>query len=503
MWLPSIAFESASRFRDRCAFVFNDRRLTYGEFGSAIEAVAAGLQHRHIGHGVRVALMLENCVEFVVAYYAILATGASVVSVNALLARPELQHVLTDSSSALLISGGRIWDTARAGAAGSGVECVQVDDLASTQPFLRAAPAPGDSEAVVMYTSGTTGKPKGAVLTHDNLLMNAWVCASQSMFNLTPDDAILCCLPIFHASGQTCLVNAGLLAGATVVLMRQFVAADVLATMRREGVTFFLGVPTMYVGLLEQARSNPDQLPRLRMVVSGGAAMPLAVLREFERVFNVSIYEGYGLTETAPTACFNQPHFPRRPGTIGKAIWGIDVEIAASDVESRIVMLPRGQVGEVIIRGHNVFAGYLNQPQATALCLVDGWFRTGDIGIKDDEGYLKIVDRKKDMIVRGGFNIYPREVEEVLMTHPAVSMAAVVGRPDDVFGEEVVAVLRLSATSGPVTEDEIIAWSRERLAKYKYPREVMFVAEMPVGAGGKILKREIAQLVRSSGVQHT
>jgi long-chain acyl-CoA synthetase len=502
MWLPSIAFESGSRFQDRFALIFDERRLTYGQFLTEVQAVAAGLQQRGIGSGARVALMLENSLEFVVAYYAILATGASLVSVNALLARPELQHVLTDSSPVLLISGGRTLDTARAGAADSGIECVQVEQLASPQPFVRGAPAAGHSEAVVMYTSGTTGKPKGAVLTHDNLLMNSWVCASPSMFNLTPDDVILCCLPIFHASGQTCLLNAGLLAGATVVLMRQFVAADVLAAMRRENVTFFLGVPTMYVGLLEQARAYPELVPRLRMVVSGGAPMPLALLREFERVFAVDIYEGYGLTETAPTACFNQPHFPRRPGTIGKAIWGVDVEIAASDVENKIEMLPRNQVGELIIRGHNVFSGYLNQPEATSLCLVDGWFRTGDIGIKDDDGYLKIIDRKKDMIIRGGFNVYPREVEEVLMTHPAVSMAAVIGRPDDVFGEEIVAVLRLNAAAGSVTADEIIAWSRERLAKYKYPREVRFVAEMPVGSGGKILKRELAQFVRRSGVQH-
>jgi long-chain acyl-CoA synthetase len=415
--------------------------------------------------------------------------------VSALLTIPEINHVLRDSMPALVVSGGNVWDAAQAAADDTGIERIELRDLSSAYPYIPPTPLPGSAEAAVMYTSGTTGKPKGAILTHDSLLMNAWICASPSMFDLHPHDVLLCCLPLFHATGQTCLLNAGLLSGAKVVVMRQFVAAEVLKVMRDEAVTFFLGVPTMYVNLLSLARSSSDQLLSLRMTVSGGAPIPLAVLKEFEKLFQVDVYEGYGLTETSPTACFNQRHFPRRPGTIGKPIWGVDVEIAAADCEDRVMLLPRGEIGELVIRGHNVFAGYLNQPEATARSLVDGWFRTGDLGVKDADGYLTIVDRKKDMIIRGGFNVYPREVEEVLMTHPAVAMAAVVGRPDDVFGEEVVAVLRLRESSAAVTAEEVLTWARERLAKYKYPREVIFVTSMPLNAGGKILKRELAELV--------
>jgi long-chain acyl-CoA synthetase len=346
-----------------------------------------------------------------------------------------------------------------------------------------------------VYTSGTTGKPKGAVLSHDNMVMNAWICASPTMYSLTYEDVLLCCPPLSHATGQSCLLNAGLIVGATVILMRQFVAADVLEIMQKKNVTFFLGVPTMHIGLLTLLRQSPAPVPALRMLVSGGASIPLAVLREVEQFFGVPVYEGYGTTETAPTACFNQPDFERKPGTIGKAIWGVDVEIVAADVEDRLEMLPRGKAGEVVIRGHNVFLGYLNQPDATARVLIDGWFRTGDIGIKDAEGYLRIVDRKKDVIIRGGFNVYPREVEEVLMTHPAVSMVAVVGRPDELFGEEIVAVLRLREGYTSTSVSEILSWSRERLAKYKYPREAHVVDSMPLNSSGKILKRELAKLV--------
>jgi len=257
----------------------------------------------------------------------------------------------------------------------------------------------------------------------------------------------------------------------------------------------------MYVGLVAHIQRKAATIPSLRLFISGGAPMPLAVLQEVEKLFNLDVYEGYGTTETSPTACFNQRHFPRRPGTIGKAIWGVDVEIAALDIEDRVELIQRGQPGEVVIRGHNVFAGYLNQPEATTRALVDGWFRTGDIGIKDDEGYLRIVDRKKDLIIRGGFNVYPREVEEVLMAHSAVAMAAVVGRPDVVFGEEVVAVLRLHDAHASVPVEEILAWARERLAKYKYPREAHVVTSMPLNASGKILKRELAEFVKNAKAQ--
>ncbi|MDP3551810.1 MAG: long-chain fatty acid--CoA ligase [Novosphingobium sp.] len=494
MWLADILFESAARHSGKVALVCEDRRLTYGALRAEIEKVAANMQALGIGPSRRVALMLENGTDFVIAYYAVLATGASVISVSALLTQDEAGYILRDSAADLLLSGGRVLETARNAARGIGLNALQLADL--DHDLLYAAPSPPDgrSEAVVMYTSGTTGKPKGAVLTHDNLVMNALVSAGHGMFNLTPDDVLLCCIPLFHASGQSCLLNTGLLAGATVVIMRQFVAEAVLGIMASEQVTFFLGVPTMYVGLLGLVRPNSAQLPHLRMAVSGGAPIPVAVLREFETLFEVDIYEGYGLTETSPTSCFNQPDFERRPGTIGKPIWGVDVEIAKIDVEDRIELMSPGEVGELIVRGHNVFAGYLNQPEATRACMVDGWFRTGDIATKCGDGYVTIVDRKKDMIIRGGFNVYSREVEEVLNTHPAIALAAVVGRPDDLFGEEIVAFVQLRADATVVSSADLLEWSKIKMAKYKYPREFHFVESMPLGSGGKMLKRNLAEM---------
>ncbi|ARQ13817.1 long-chain-fatty-acid--CoA ligase protein (plasmid) [Rhizobium etli] len=495
MWLADILFESASRHGDRLAIIFEDRRLTYNALLTEVERAAGNLQALGIGPSKRVAVMLENGLDFVVAYYATLATGASVVTVSALLTASEASYVLSDSRADLLISGGRVWDTACAVAQGMGLRSLQTAELSADLPYFCPAPPDGRDEAVIMYTSGTTGKPKGAVLTHDNLTMNAWVSAGQGMFKLTPDDVLLCCIPLFHASGQSCLMNTGLLAGATVVIMRQFAAQAVLDIMRRERVTFFLGVPTMYVGLLGLVRPNKAELPHWRMAVSGGAPIPVAVLREVERLFEVDIYEGYGLTETSPTSCFNQPDFERRPGTIGKAIWGVDVEIAKIEVEDRIELLPAGEVGELVVRGHNVFAGYLNNPDATRTSMIDGWFRTGDIATKDDDGYVRIVDRKKDMIIRGGFNVYSREVEEVLSTHPAIALAAVIGRPDEVFGEEIVAVVQLHPDIPPMSSAEMVEWAKANLAKYKYPREFIFVEQVPLGSGGKILKRELAEMV--------
>lgn len=263
--------------------------------------------------------------------------------------------------------------------------------------------------------------------------------------------------------------------------------------MVRHGCTVFMGVPTMYIALLaavEDARLRP----RLDRAFSGGSGLPVTVLEEFEETFGCPIYEGYGLTETSPVVAYNQKAWPCRPGTVGRPIWGVDVEIARADVEGRIELLPAGELGEVVIRGHNVMAGYLNRPQATAEVLVDGWFRSGDLGVKDSDGYLSLVDRKKDMVVRGGYNVYPREVEEVLMRHPAIVQVAVIGVPHERHGEEVCAVVsvRPGAVPGAELAGEIVAWSRQKLAAYKYPRVVEFVDGFPLGPSGKVLKRELA-----------
>ncbi len=258
--------------------------------------------------------------------------------------------------------------------------------------------------------------------------------------------------------------------------------------MVREKVTVFHGVPTMYIALLEAA-PKADKLPDLRLCVSGGASLPVAVLERFNDVFHAEIFEGYGLSETSPTATTNQPAYGTRPGTVGHSIWGVDVEVARPEIDGRIELMAPGELGEIVIRGHNVFAGYLNNPEATAQAVVDGWFRTGDLGTKDEQGFITIVDRKKDLVIRGGFNVYPREVEEALARHPAVVQVAVIGVPDPVHGEEICAVI--VPDPGGVTAAELIEWSKERLGRHKYPRQIRFVESLPLGPSMKVLKREL------------
>ena len=356
-----------------------------------------------------------------------------------------------------------------------------------------------DDEAVILYTSGTTGSPKGAVLTQLNMTMNA-VISSGSVLFLTPDDVILGCLPLFHSFGQTCAMNAGFYAGSTLVLLPKFDGAAAMDVIAAEQVNVFMGVPTMYIGLLAAARSD-ERRPVLRIAVSGGASLPVAIIDKFADVFGADIYEGYGLSETSPVATFNQPVFGRKAGTVGHAIWGTDAAIAAAEIDDRIELLPQGEVGEVVLRGHNIFAGYLNNPEATAAVLVDGWFRTGDLGVKDSDGFLSIVDRKKDLILRGGFNVYPREVEEVLAGHPSVAQVAVIGIADEVQGEEICAVVVTTAEGADLQAADFIAWSRERLGKHKYPRRVEFAPSLPLGPSGKVLKRELIKDVSPAGVE--
>jgi long-chain acyl-CoA synthetase len=346
---------------------------------------------------------------------------------------------------------------------------------------------------VILYTSGTTGKPKGAVLSHLNLVLNAQLSAVD-VVRISPDDVLLGCLPLFHSFGQTCAMNAGFYAGATLVLMPRFDGAAALDLLHEHGVTVFMGVPTMYLGLLDAVNKGGRPAP-LRRAISGGASLPVAVIDSMKEVFGADIYEGYGLSETSPVATFNQEIFGRRPGSVGHPIWGVEVAVARADVEDRVEMLPQGEVGEIVIRGHAVMKGYHGKPEATAAALVDGWFRSGDLGRIDEDGFVFIVDRKKDMVLRGGYNVYPREVEEALARHPAVAQVAVIGVPSQTYGEEICAVVRLSEESSARPQEEVVdeirSWSREHLAAYKYPRVVKVVEDFPLGPSGKVLKREL------------
>ncbi|MBW1596086.1 long-chain fatty acid--CoA ligase [Streptomyces sp. JJ38] len=502
--LAAILAESARYHPHRTALVEGDVRLTFAEMWHQARRQAATLTRLGIRPGARVALMAPNTAEFPRAYYAILAAGGVVVPVHLLLTAQEAAHVLRDSGAELLLCHTALAETGLQAAAEAGVRTVTVgpraelpccdgrlEDLAATAPPLPTYVARGPEDpAVVFYTSGTTGTPKGAVLSHLNLVMNATVNAFDAN-HVRPDDVALGALPLFHTFGQTVSMNSTWRAGAALVLLPRFDGATAIELMVRENVNTFHGVPTMYTRLLEAAR-EAGTLPRLRLCVSGGASLPPPVLEAFEDSFGTVVYEGYGLSETSPTASVNQPAFGARAGTVGHPVWGVDVEIARPEVTDRVALVPAGELGEIVVRGHNVFSGYLDRPEATAEALTDGWFRTGDLGRKDADGFVSIVDRTKDLVIRGGFNVYPREVEEVLLRHPAVAEAAVIGVPDPLHGEEVCAVLIADkdAAAAPSAE-EVIAWSKQRLARHKYPRRVEFVDSYPLGPSHKVLKREL------------
>ncbi|MGW0908673.1 long-chain-fatty-acid--CoA ligase [Streptomyces sp. NPDC002853] len=487
--VATILRESAARYPDRTAVVDGDVRVSYRTLWLDVLRFAARLRSRGIGPGSRVALLLPNTADFPRAYYAILAAGGTVVPVHALLVADEVAYVLRHSGCRAIVTAGALEAVAKEAAAEVGVDVLHV--ATDGEPLERAEPRDAEDTAVILYTSGTTGRPKGALLTHANLVMNATVCA-QDLFALTPDDVVLGCLPLFHSFGQSCAMNAALRAGAALVLCARFTGPAVLDLMASEGVSVFMGVPTMYHALTETMEPGGSRPGGLRMAVSGGAALPTALLERFEAAFDTIVLEGYGLTETSPAALFNQLATGRRPGTVGHPIWGVEAAIADADTEGRIVFLAPGEVGEVVLRGHNIFAGYLDDAAATTAAVVDGWFRTGDLGTHDADGYLSIVDRKKDLIIRGGFNVYPREVEETLARHPAVAQVSVLGLPDEARGEEICAavVLRPGALDTPA---DIVAWARERLGKHKYPRVVRLLSELPLGPSGKVLKRELKE----------
>jgi long-chain acyl-CoA synthetase len=373
----------------------------------------------------------------------------------------------------------------------------RIDNAAlQATPIDALVPREPEDTAVILYTSGTTGTPKGAEITHLNVTMNV-VASAMHSFDIGPDDVVLGCLPLFHTFGQTCCMNTAFYVGASVVMLPRFDGAQALELLVKEKCTIFMGVPTMYVGLLEAAKSS-EHRPKLKSALSGGAPLPVPILEKFAEVFGTEVLEGYGLTETSPVATFNQVGFPPKPGTVGKQIWGVEVEVAKAEVDEAIELLPTGELGEIVVRGHNVFKGYLNKPDATKAAIVDGWFRTGDLGTKDEEGYVSIVDRKKDMVIRGGYNVYPREVEETLLRHPAVGQVAVFALPDPQYGEEVSAAVVLDPAGGEVTAEELSAWAKEKLAAYKYPRRIFFVDSFPLGPSGKVLKRELQEQFKQS-----
>ena len=359
------------------------------------------------------------------------------------------------------------------------------DLLASVAPDYEVADRDTGDTAVILYTSGTTGQPKGAELTHANLTSNTEV-ACADIVRAQPDDVIFGGLPLFHAFGQTAALNLAIAAGACLTLLPRFDAETALRIIAGHRVTVFEGVPTMYVALLHRPDRADYDTSALRMCFSGGAALPAEVLRGFEQAFGCMLLEGYGLSETSPVASCNHPDRDRKPGSIGTPIRGVQMRIV--DKEDHEV--PQGEVGEIVIRGPNVMKGYWHRPETTAEAIRDGWFHTGDLARVDEDGYFYIVDRKKDMIIRGGYNVYPSEIEELLYQHPAVAEAAVIGLPHPALGEEVGAAVTLKPGAG-TTAEELREHVKSLVAAYKYPRHLWIAEEMPKGPTGKILKREI------------
>ncbi len=491
--LGSVLQASTAEHGDRQALRWNDVVMSYAELDRAARGVASSLQQRGLRRGDRVALCVPNLPDFTIAYYGILYAGAVVVPLNVLLSEREVSYHLQDSGARILIAHPLFGAAARGGASAVGAELIwaggnespTVSELAAAEPLPLLADTSADDTAVILYTSGTTGKPKGAELTHANLFVNCSIVVPK-LLPVDLDVVMLATLPLFHSFGQTCIQNACLASGASFTLLPRFTPADALAVMERDGVTHFAGVPTMYFALLHHEPERRVDLSSLRYCMSGGAPLPVEVMKAFEARYSVPILEGYGLSETSPVASFNVLGRPRKPGSIGYPVWGVEMQIA--DPEGR--RLPDGERGEIWIRGHNVMKGYLGRPEANAEVFRDGWFRTGDIGIRDPDGSYCIVDRVKDMILRGGFNVYPREIEEVLYGHEAVLEAAVIGVPHERHGEEVKAFV-VRKPDREISEAEIIAYTRERLAAYKYPRSVEFVEMLPKGPTGKILKREL------------
>jgi long-chain acyl-CoA synthetase len=488
--LANILTDTAERLPDAIAYRLDDVEVPFKAVDEGSARVAGLLMAKGLEPGDRVGIMLPNVPYFPIAYYGILRAGGTVVPINVLLKGREVAFFVSDPEAKWLFAWHGFAEAAEQGAAEAGTEVITVapgsfeELLGAAEPVRELADRDAGDTAVILYTSGTTGTPKGAELSLANLLSNAK--ASRELFQMNENDVVLGALPLFHSFGQTCCMNAGALAGATLTFIPRFDPGMALEIIQRDKVTLFAGVPTMYNALLHHPDRELADTSSLKVCVSGGSAMPAELMRSFEQAFDCKILEGYGLSETSPVASFNHPDKQRKPGSIGTPIEGVEMKVVDDDGNE----VAQGEVGEILIKGDNVMKGYFNRPDATAEVMDGDWFRSGDMAKVDEDGYFFIVDRKKDMIIRGGYNVYPREIEEVLYGHEAVLEAAVVAVPDESMGEEVGAAVVLKG-GRDVSATELQGYCREDMAAYKYPRKIWFVDELPKGSTGKILKREI------------
>ena len=509
--VTSFLDDSAIKHADKPAFTFMETTLTFSQINAAANQVANGLIAQGIKKGDKVALSCLNLPYFPIIYFGILKMGGIVVPLSVLLKQDEIQFHLENShavayfcyqGTADLPMGQMGFD-----AFNQSPRCTQFfnimavatdpspfNDVITLGALINGKSAQFDTlstsaedTAIIVYTSGTTGQPKGAELTHNNLVMNTMVV--QEFIQIRSDDIQLVVLPLFHIFAMTVQMNMCVYKGAHCILLPRFDANDAYHLMVKHKVSVFAGVPTMYWGLINNMDESCDVSKikeNLRLAVSGGAALPLAVLNDFKDKFGLKILEGYGMSEGSPVVTFNQPDVGFKAGSIGTPIWGVQVKL----IDDKGNEVAQGEKGELLYKGHNVMKGYYNRPGANAETITDGWLHSGDIAIKDEEGFYFIVDRTKDMIIRGGLNVYPRQVEEVMIQHEAVSLVAVIGIPDEEMGEEIKAFVVLNAGMS-VNADDLKTWTKEHIASYKYPRVIEFLDALPMSATGKILKKEL------------
>lgn len=505
--MPEMLQEVTAMYPQNNALSFYGQKMNYAELHKAVYGFAASLQKNGVQKGDRVAIMLPNCPQYVIAYYGILAAGAIVTQVNPMLVERELEHIMNDSGAETLVVFDALYPRVKTVQGRTTIRKIVVVSLQPTEAdfsqdksfedflqegngqFTPVSIEPQQDIAVLQYTGGTTGRSKGAMLTHFNILAN--VIQSYEFFKERTEiggEKFLTVIPLFHVFGMTACMNFAIYTANESILLPRFDLEEVLDTIKNEQPSVFPGVPTMYVAITNHPRAEEFGIDSIETCNSGSAPMPVELLRDFEKKTGAKILEGYGLSEASPVTHCNPPFSERKPGSVGIGFPSTDYKVV--DLATGTEEVPNGELGEVIIKGPQIMKGYWNMPEETAVTLREGWLYTGDIAKMDEDGFLYIVDRKKDLIIAGGYNIYPRDIEEVLYEHPAVQEAVVIGVPDAYRGETVKAFVVLKAGQ-TASADEIISYCRQNLAAYKIPSAVEFRSELPKTNVGKILRRAL------------
>ncbi len=510
MNLVSAVYKTSTEKAEKVAYHFGGKDTTYAEFEDSVSKMATTLKELGVEKGDHVAFLLGNTPHFVISLYATMRIGATAIPINPLYTPDEITYIIRNGDVKTVIALDALLPLVETCITvfpdvHSYVVCETKPDtiekmqtlpqnvrekvysftqlIAKSEPTVKPEEIDENDTAIILYTSGTTGHPKGAMLTHKNLYSNARDVSEYLQFNA--NDRVITTLPVFHVFALTVAVNAPLLTSAQLIILPSFSPKEIFRIGKELRPTVFAGVPTMFNFLYQFPEGHPEDLKSLRLAISGGSSMPVALLHNFEEKFNVRVSEGYGLSEASPVTCFNPLDRDRKAGSIGTNIVNVVNKVVNEFGEE----VPVGEVGELVVKGPNVMKGYYKMPEETAVAIRDGWLYTGDLARMDEEGYFFIVDRKKDMIIVGGYNVYPREVEEVLYSNPGVLEAAVVGIPDPNLGEEVLAYVVLKDKS--ITVEDLHEYCKQHLVKYKCPKEILLLDELPKNTTGKILRRNL------------